>query len=43
MGGHVISIMRTLRLRAPLINTLTSEEFIQAKIKVNVLGILLMS
>ena len=40
MGGHVINMMRTLRLRVPLINTLTSVEFIHAKIKVNVLGYL---
>ena len=35
MGGHVISMMRTLRLRDPLINTLSSASFIQGNFKVS--------
>jgi hypothetical protein len=34
MGGHVISLLRTLRLKAALISTISSAEFIQAKCKV---------
>jgi hypothetical protein len=34
MGGHVISLMRTLRLKAPLLSTLTSAEFLQSKNRV---------
>ena len=35
MGGHVISMMRTLRLKDPLINTLSSASFIQCNNKVS--------
>lgn len=35
MAGHVISIMRTLRLKHPLISTITSASFIQGKFKVS--------
>jgi hypothetical protein len=35
MGGHVISMMRTLRLKLPLINTLSSASFIQGSFKVS--------
>jgi len=34
MGGHVISMMRTMRLKDPLINTLSSASFIQSNFKV---------
>ena len=34
MGGHVISMMRTLRLKDPLISTLSSASFIQGNFKV---------
>jgi hypothetical protein len=34
MRGHVISLMYTLRLKAPLLSTLTSAEFIKSKNKV---------
>ena len=34
MGGHIISMMRTLRLKDPLINTLSSASFIQCNNKV---------
>ena len=35
MGGHIISMMRTLRLKDPLINTLSSASFIQGSFKVS--------
>lgn len=35
MGGHVISMMRTLRLKDSLLNTLTSASFIQGNFKVS--------
>ena len=35
MGGHVISMMRTLRLKDPLVNTLSSASFIQHNNKVS--------
>jgi hypothetical protein len=34
MGGHVISIMRTLRLKDPLISTISSAAFLQGKFPV---------
>lgn len=34
MGGHVISMMRTLRLKDALVSTVSSASFIQAKYKV---------
>ncbi len=38
MGGHVISMIRTLRLKDPLINTMSSASFLQANTKVCFLG-----
>ena len=35
MGGHVISIMRTLRLKDPLISTISSASFLQGKFPVS--------
>jgi hypothetical protein len=35
MGGHVISMMRTLRLKLPLINTLSSASFVQGNFKID--------
>jgi hypothetical protein len=35
MGGHVISMMRTLKLKDPLLNTLTSASFMQGNYKVS--------
>lgn len=35
MGGHVISMLRTLRLKDPLISTISSASFLQGKFKVN--------
>lgn len=35
MGGHVISMMRTLKLKDPLLNTLTSASFIHGNYKVS--------
>jgi hypothetical protein len=35
MGGHVISIMRTLRLKDPLISTISSAAFLQGKFPVS--------
>ena len=38
MGGHVISIMRTLRLKDPLISTISSAAFLQGKYPVSSLN-----
>jgi hypothetical protein len=35
MGGHVISMMRTLRLKVPLMSMLNSQEFLKSKTKVS--------
>jgi len=35
MAGHVISMLRTLRLREPLISTISSASFLQGKFKVS--------
>ena len=35
MGGHVISMLRTLRLKDPLISTISSASFLQGKFKVS--------
>ena len=35
MGGHVISMLRTLRLKDPLISTISSASVLQGKFKVN--------
>jgi hypothetical protein len=35
MGGHVISMMRTLKLKDPLLNTLTSASFMHGNYKVS--------
>ena len=35
MAGHVISMLRTLRLREPLISTITSASFLQGKFQVS--------
>ena len=35
MAGHVISMLRTLRLREPLISTISSASFLQGKVKVS--------
>ena len=40
MGGHVISMLRTLRLKDPLLSTISSASFLQGKFKVRQLNIL---
>ena len=35
MGGHVISMLRTLRLKAPLNSTVSSAPFIHGKFQVS--------
>jgi Protein of unknown function (DUF 659) len=37
MGGHVISMLRTLRLKDPLVSTISSASFLQGKYKVRIL------
>ena len=38
MGGHVISMLRTLRLKAPLLSTISSASFLQGKYQVRCIG-----